>query len=203
MNDLGINQGTSGNIAVRVSEGLLITPSGIPYEELEPADMVVMKLDGTLSEGRCSPSSEWRVHRDILSRRPEVGAVIHTHAMFCTSLACLGLEIPAFHYMVATAGGDSIRCAPYATFGTQELSDRVLEALEGRQACLLANHGMIAVGADLNRTLALAVEVETLASQYWHALQIRKPNLLPAEEMMIVLEQFKTYGQGNEIREKP
>ena len=196
MNDSGINQGTAGNISVRISKGLLITPSGISYEELMPEDIVMMSLDGNIVTGSYSPSSEWRFHRDILKQRPEVGAIVHTHAMFCTTLACLGLEIPAFHYMVAVAGGDSIRCAPYATFGSQELSDRALQALDGRQACLLANHGMIALGGDLNKALAMAVEVETLAAQYWRTLQIGKPNLLPTEEIALVLEKFASYGKA-------
>ncbi len=195
INDLGINQGTAGNISVRIPEGLLITPSGMPYEELVPEDIVMMPWDGKIKAGSRSPSSEWRFHRDILKQRPEVGAVVHTHAMFCTTLACLGLDIPAFHYMVAVAGGDSICCAPYATFGSQDLSDRALEALDGRQACLLANHGMIALGSDLNKALAMAVEVETLAAQYWRALQIAKPHLLPTEEMALVLEKFASYGK--------
>ncbi len=196
MNDLGINQGSAGNISVRVPEGMLITPSGMPYEELVPEDIVVMPWDGKIKAGSRSPSSEWRFHRDILKQRPEVGAVVHTHAMFCTTLACLGLDIPAFHYMVAVAGGDSIRCAPYATFGSQDLSDRALEALDERQACLLANHGMIALGSDLNKALAMAVEVETLAAQYWRALQIGKPQLLLSEEMAVVLEKFAHYGKA-------
>lgn len=194
MNALGINQGTSGNIGVRAPEGVLITPSGMAYDALEPGDIVAMDLDGSLAPGQRRPSSEWRFHRDILAARPDAGAVVHTHAMFATTLACLHRDIPAFHYMVAVAGGDSIRCASYATFGTQELSDHALTALEGRRACLLANHGMIALGADLDAALALAVEVETLAAQYWRALQIGEPVLLPEEEMRRVLEKFKSYG---------
>lgn len=195
MNGLGINQGKSGNIGVRVKEGLLVTPSGMPYDEMTPADIVFMRADGTVPKGQRAPSSEWRFHRDIFTTRPEAGAVVHTHAMFATTLACLRMEIPAFHYMVAMAGGDSIRCAPYATFGTQELSDYALEALEGRKACLLANHGMIAVGETLKGALALAVEVETLAAQYWRALQVGKPKILPKAEMRRVIAKFATYGK--------
>ena len=194
MNALGINQGRSGNVSARVPGGLLITPSGMAYDELEPGDIVAMAMDGSVPPGQRRPSSEWRFHLDILKARPEAGAVLHAHAMFCTTLACLGREIPAFHYMVAVAGGDSIRCAPYATFGTQALSDHALRALQGRRACLLANHGMIALGSSLNATLALAVEVETLAAQYWRALQIGSPTLLAAEEMALVLEKFAGYG---------
>lgn len=199
MNALGINQGTSGNISVRVAGGLLITPSGLPYDRIRPVDIVALDFAGTASGVR-KPSSEWRFHRDILAARPEVGAVVHTHAMFATTLACLGKGIPAFHYMVAVAGGDDIRCAPYATFGTQALSDNALRALENRQACLLANHGMIALGGDLDAAMAMAVEVETLAAQYWRALQIGPPKRLSRAEMERVLEKFKTYGAGAAAR---
>jgi len=193
MNATGLNQGTSGNLSQRVEEGFLITPTGMEYERLLPEDIVLMRFDGN-HEGRRLPSSEWRFHRDILAARPEVGAVLHTHAMFCTTLACLHRPIPSFHYMVAKAGGTDIRCAPYATFGTEELSRHALAALEGRKACLLANHGMIAVGSHLAGAFSLAVEVESLAAMYWRALQVGEPVLLDAAEMAVVLEKFKTYG---------
>ena len=195
MNDLRINQGTSGNISARVAEGVLITPSGIAFDEMDASDLVVTDLRGAVRDGRLRPSSEWRFHCDIFRERSAICAVVHAHAMYCTALACLGRDIPAFHYMVAVAGGDSVRCAPYATFGTQALSDNVVAALDGRRACLMANHGMIAVGATVRQALALALEVETLAAQYWHALQVGTPNLLPREEMEIVLEKFSNYGQ--------
>ena len=194
MNRRGINQGTSGNISARVAEGFLITPSGLPYDETKPADIVLMKKDGS-HVGRLKPSSEWRLHTSIMANRPEVGAVVHTHSMFATTLSCLGLEIPAVHYMIAAAGGSNIRCVPYITYGTQELADAALKALEGRSACLLANHGMIAIGATLPAALALAVEVEALAEQYWRALQIGTPNLLSDAEMDVVLAKFEIYGQ--------
>ncbi len=193
MNASGLNQGTSGNLGVRVEGGLLITPSGMDYGALVPEDLVFLRFDGS-PEGRRVPSTEWRFHRDILEARPEVNAVLHAHSMFCTTLACLHRPIPAFHYMVAKAGGSSIRCAPYATFGTEALSRHAVAALEGRKACLLANHGMIAVGASLAAAYALAVEVETLAAMYWRALQIGEPVLLDEAEMAVVLEKFKTYG---------
>ncbi|MBN35183.1 MAG: class II aldolase [Rhodospirillaceae bacterium] len=192
MNGLGINQGTSGNVSARAGKGFLITPSALPYDKTTPDDIVAVALDGT-AKGRRRPSSEWRIHRDIYAARPEAGAIVHTHATFATTLACLGKPIPRFHYMVAMAGGDDIRCAPYATFGTQELSNHALAALEGRKACLLANHGMIAVGADLESALALAVEVESLARQYWQALQAGKPKLLTRKQMAVVLEKFADY----------
>lgn len=194
MNALGLNRGKSGNVSARFGTGFLVTPTGIAYESTQPEDIVALTLDGA-ARGPRRPSSEWRFHRDIYARRPEAGAIVHAHSPFATSLACLGRDIPAFHYMIAVAGGKNIRCAAYATFGTQELSDRALDALEGRRACLLANHGMIAVGASLATALALAVEVEALAEQYWRALQIGAPNLLPDAEMDVVLEKFRSYGQ--------
>ncbi len=198
MNGLGINRGKSGNVSARLRhdgfDGFLVTPTGLPYDVTGPPDIVPMTLDGH-ARGSRLPSSEWRFHRDIYRARPVVTAVVHTHQPFASSLACLHRGIPAFHYMVAVAGGKDIRCAPYATFGTQALSDHATAALEGRRACLLANHGMIAVGATLAAALGLAVEVETLAEMYWRALQIGQPELLPDAEMDVVLEKFSTYGQ--------
>lgn len=199
MNASGLNQGTSGNLSQRVEGGFLLTPTGMDYDTLEPEDLVLMRMDGS-HEGRRAPSSEWRFHRDVLARRPEVGAVLHAHAMFCTTLACLHRGIPSFHYMVAKAGGADIRCAPYATFGTEELSLHAVEALEGRKACLLANHGMLALGRGLADAFKLAVEVETLAAMYWRALQVGEPVLLDAAEMAKVLEKFKTYGQQPKLQ---
>lgn len=199
MNDLGINQGTSGNASIRLPDGsgLLVTPSGLPYEAMAPADIVVLDWEGNPT-GLRRPSSEWRFHLDILKVRPDAGAVLHTHSMFATTLACLGKGIPAFHYMVAVAGGADIRCSPYATFGTQELSAHAVTALADRKACLLGNHGMICLEETIEKALALAVEVETLAAQYWRALQIGEPLLLPEEEMARVLERFRRmrYGQS-------
>jgi L-fuculose-phosphate aldolase len=194
MNAVGLNRGKSGNVSVRIDAGFLVTPTGLAYESMRPDDIVAVAHDGR-ARGSRLPSSEWRFHRDIYAARAEVAAIVHAHSPFATTLACLGRDIPAFHYMIAVAGGNDIRCAPYATFGTQELSDRALRALEGRKACLLANHGMIAVGATLADALALAVEVEALAEQYWRALQIGEPMLLPDAEMAVVLEKFRTYGQ--------
>jgi L-fuculose-phosphate aldolase len=194
MNACGLNRGKSGNVSARCGDGFLVTPSGLAYEATRPEDIVAMTLDGA-ARGALAPSSEWRFHRALYASRPEVGAVVHAHSPFATTLACLGRDIPAFHYMVAVAGGNNIRCAGYATFGTQELADHALGALQGRKACLLANHGMIAVGASLRGALALAVEVEALCEQYWRALQIAPPNLLSDEEMEVVLAKFATYGQ--------
>lgn len=199
MNARGLNRGKSGNVSARFDTGFLVTPTGMAYESTQPVDIVAMTQDGT-ARGPRLPSSEWRFHRDIYAARREVGAIVHAHSPFATSIACLGRDIPPFHYMIAVAGGKDIRCAAYATFGTQQLSDHALGALAGRKACLLANHGMIAVGASLTAALALAVEVEALAEQYWRALQIGPPNLLSDVEMEIVLEKFCSYGQPDANR---
>src|SRR5437762_84731 len=194
MNARGLNRGKSGNVSARFDDGFLVTPTGMAYESTQPVDIVAMTQDGT-ARGPRSPSSEWRFHRDIYAARREVSAIVHAHSSFATSISCLGRDIPPFHYMIAVAGGKDIRCAAYATFGTQELSDQALRALEGRRACLLANHGLIAVGNSLAAALALAVEVEALAEAYWRALQVGTPNLLSDAEMEIVLDKFRTYGQ--------
>jgi len=194
MNHEGINQGTSGNVSARWRDGMLISPSGIPYEELQKADIVFVAGDGHHDEGE-RPSSEWRFHLAILHSRPEVGAVVHTHSVHATALAMRGMEIPAAHYMIAAAGGTNIRCAPYATFGTRELSDLALQALDGRHACLLANHGMIATGPNLRKALWLAGEVEVLARQYILSLMLGGPNLLSDTEVARVVERFKDYGR--------
>jgi L-fuculose-phosphate aldolase len=194
MNERRINCGKSGNVSARTETGFLITPTGLSYQSMRPEDIAAVTFAGAAT-GRRAPSSEWRFHRDIYVDRPDAGAIVHAHSSFATALACLGRGIPAFHYLVAVAGGKDIRCAPYATFGTQALSDSALVALSGRRACLLANHGMIAIDASLDAALALAIEVEVLAEQYWRALQIGAPNLLSDAEMNIVLEKFKSYGQ--------
>jgi L-fuculose-phosphate aldolase len=197
MNVLGINQGTSGNISLRHGDGLLITPTSTPYEAMKPEQIVYMHLDGNHDPAQ-RPSSEWRFHRDILKARPEVQAIVHAHPPYSTMLAIMGMEIPPVHYMVAVAGGDTIRCAPYATFGTQELSEHAVRALEGRTACLLAHHGMIAVGPSLPKAMWLAVEVETLARQYHGCLQIGTPPLLPKEEIEKVRVRMAGYGHADE-----
>ena len=197
MNASGINQGKSGNVSARGSDAgiMLITPSGVGYDDLTPDDIVPVDIESGEARGRLLPSSEWRMHRDIYRARPEAGAIVHTHSTFCTALACRREGIPAFHYMVAMAGGTDIRCAPYATFGTQALSDHMVAALENRNACLLANHGMICFDATADKALELAIEVETLARQYWHACQGGTPTILSEAQMAEVLEKFKTYGK--------
>lgn len=195
-----LNQGTSGNVSVRLGQdaedGFLITPTALPYDIMQPEDMAHMRFDGGRT-GRREPSSEWRFHLDIYRDRPEVGAVIHTHSGFSTTLACLRLGIPAFHYMVALFGGNDIRCSAYATYGTQELSDLVVAALKGRNAALMGNHGLIVLGPTLQRALALTVEAETLAMMYWRALQLGEPSLLPDDEVARVREKFATYGYAS------
>lgn len=199
MNALGINQGTSGNASVRVDDGYLITPSGMAYENIKPEDVVFKSLGGDYQSpnGLRKPSSEWRFHEDIFAARPETKAIVHTHGKAVMTIACLRKDVPAFHYMVALVGGDSIRCAPYVLFGTQELSDVALQALENRKACLLANHGQIALGNSLTQALSMAVEVETLCDVYWRTLVAGEPVLLSESEMLAAQQKFqKGYGSG-------
>ena len=201
MNGTGLNQGTSGNLSVRIEEGILVTPSSLPYEQMEVGDLVALDLSGQpLKEKQRRPSSEWRLHADVLSCRPEAMAVLHCHPIHATALACHDRGIPAFHYMVAVAGGDEIRCAPYATFGTKALSDNVVNALAQRNACLLARHGMVTLGKDLESALRVAVEVETLARMYLQALQLGEPPLLSMQQMQAVHAQFRGlhYGQADQ-----
>ena len=190
---LGLNKGTSGNASVRCEGGFLVTPSGMKIEDMSSTSMVKMSWDGSFDANK-KPSSEWRFHRDIMQNKPEINAIIHTHSMFATTLACLHKDIPPFHYMIAIAGGDTIRCADYALFGSQALSDHALAALIERKACLLANHGMIVLGRDLDDALAVTLEVENLCEQYWRTLQIGEPHLLTEAEMHAVFQQFKGYG---------
>ena len=196
MNERGLTQGTSGNVSGRIEGGMLITPSAVPYDRLDPEMLVSMGLDGAVASGG-RPSTEWRMHAEVYRARPEVRAILHAHAPYCTTLACLHRPIPAFHYMVAVAGGTDIRCAPYATFGTAALAAQALEALEGRHACLLANHGMLTVGESPDAALAVAIEVEALAAAYWRALQVGEPVLLSDEEMADVMERIEDYRRGD------
>ncbi len=194
MNRTGINQGNSGNVSVRTADGFLITPSAIAYHRMQPEDLVAVSMEGHRTSQN-QPSSEWRLHRDIYRMRMDADAVIHAHPTYCTALACQRRSIPSFHYMVAAAGGKNIRCSDYALFGTQALSDTMLTALHSRRACLLANHGMICFHDNLETALWLAVEVETLARQYWHACQQGEVILLTDQEMEQVMECFENYGK--------
>lgn len=212
MNPLGINTGRAGNVSMRWHRGgeagMLVTPSAMAYEAMAIDDIVWVALAAPADEdpeaeepvrrhGVRRPSSEWRLHRDLYCVREEAGAIVHAHAPFATTLACLprihAEGIPAFHYMIARAGGDDIRCAPYATFGTRALSKHAREALEGRRACLLAQHGLVAIGAGPEDALETAVEVEALARVYWQALQVGEPALLDAQAMSEVRKRFARY----------
>ena len=192
--DKGLNRGAAGNVSLRADGGFYITPSGVAYAVLQPEQIVFAGMDGSWS-GALRPSSEWRMHRDIYATRADAGAVVHTHSDHATALACLNEPIPAFHYMVAAAGGEIIGCAPYATFGGGALSRNMLRALGPRRAALLAHHGMICYGGDLQQALYLAEEVEGLARQYILARSIGAPNPLPPDEMARVLELFRAYGK--------
>ena len=196
MNASGLNQGTSGNISVRHDDLMLITPSGIPYETLTPEMIAAMQIarDDGAHRGPLKPSSEWRIHLDILRARPEIGAVVHTHSTYATALAMARRGIPACHYMIAAFGGGDVRCADYARFGTKELSNAALAALKDRNGCLLANHGMITIGPTLDKTMWLAVELETIAKQYVLSLQIGSPVLLTDGEIQDALVGFASYG---------
>ena len=190
-----LNVGTSGNASQRLESGrMLISPSGMPAERCRAEDMVMVEADGRYAGAR-APSSEWQLHRDVYAAFPAAGALLHAHAPFATALACQRLDIPAFHYMIARFGGTTVRCARYATFGTQALSDATVAALQERSACLLANHGMVVLGRDLEHALAMAIEFETLCEQYWRTLQLGEPVLLSEEEMAEVIERFKWYGK--------
>jgi L-fuculose-phosphate aldolase len=195
MSALGLTPGMSGNVSVRSPHGLIITPSGMPYDDLRPDDGVELKMDGSVRPGQRTPSTEWRLHRDILAARADVEAIVHTHSLFCTTISALRRPIPAIHYMVVLAGSDEIPCAEYATFGSADLAIAAVRALGGGNACLLANHGMIALGDSLPAALRLAAEVETLASQYWHAAQLGTPFVLDRTELLKVNARFAEYGQ--------
>jgi L-fuculose-phosphate aldolase len=197
LNASGINQGTSGNVSARIAGGLLITPTSLPYEQMQPGDLVALDLQGQpLHDGQRRPSSEWRLHADILRQRTEAQAVVHCHSTSATALACHGRGIPAFHYMVAVAGGVDVRCAAYALFGTQAFSDLALAALTGRQAALLAQHGQVTLATSLPQALRLAIEVETLARMYLQALQLGEPPVLDAAQMAAVQQQFTSLLYG-------
>jgi L-fuculose-phosphate aldolase len=192
MVELGLNRGTAGNASVRCGDHILITPSALPVAQMSEQDIVLLDADGKVLQGG-KPSSEWRFHCDILNARAEIGAVLHMHSTFATTIACLRRHVPAVHYHIAIAGGDSIRCTPYSVFGEQNLSDLALEALQDRKACLLGNHGMIALGKDLNEALSVALEVEYLCEIYWRTLQAGEPHILSEQQMFEVKQKFVEY----------
>jgi L-fuculose-phosphate aldolase len=191
----GLNRGSTGNLSHRCGEGLLITPTGMGADDIAPEDLAWLGFDGT-RRGRLKPSSEWHFHQALYRTRPELHAIVHTHATFATALACLRRELPAFHYMVAVAGGDSVRCAPYRLFGTEALSDAVVEAMHERKACLLATHGIVSAGATLREAMKVMTEIESLCQTYLAALAVGEPALLSGAEMAAVIERFRGYGQG-------
>jgi L-fuculose-phosphate aldolase len=193
MVELGINQGTAGNVSVRLGERFLITPSGIPYGELRPEQIASMD-DGARYAGPCMPSTEWRLHREILRQRPEINVVIHTHSNYSTAVACLRRDLPAIHYYIVAGGGPTVRCADYATYGSPALAENAVVALHGRSACLLANHGMIVLGSTLPKTLKATFDLETVARQYIYASQIGEPVILPDDEIERVRLKMATYG---------
>jgi len=195
MDRSGLNRGTSGNVSCREGDHFLITPSGVPVPQLRPDGIVAMDFSGKII-GEGKPSSEWHFHLDLLKNRPELNAIVHTHSPHATALACLREDLPAFHYMIAIAGGDSVRCAPYALFGTEALSANAVHAMKDRKACLLANHGLIAAGRDLDEAMAVAVEIESLCQQYLLARQTGQPVLLSSGEMQAVIERFRSYGRN-------
>jgi L-fuculose-phosphate aldolase len=196
MNASGLNQGTSGNISARYQDVMLITPSATPYDTMTPEMIAAMPLDGEYGAwtGPLKPSTEWRFHFDITKSRPDVGAIVHAHPTYSTVLAIARKEIPACHYMIAAFGGTTVRCADYARYGTKELSEFALKALEGRTACLLANHGSIAVGSSLDKAMWLAVELETIARQYYLSLLLGQPFILSDEQIAETAQAFTTYG---------
>jgi L-fuculose-phosphate aldolase len=200
LNALGLNQGTAGNISARLDEAMLITPSAIPYKDMRPEMLALMPLGGEYGawSGRYKPSTEWRCHLDIMRARPDVGAIVHCHPMYGTALSMLHKAIPAAHYMIAVFGGPNVRCTAYAPYGTKELSDLAVAGLEGRNGVLLGNHGMITTGATLSEAMWRASELETLAKMYYLALAAGRPVILSDDEVMRVIERFKTYGRGPE-----
>ncbi len=196
LGDMGLNTGRAGNASVRLDQkSFMITPSGVHPRKLTQNQIVKLQLADVEPSADVVPSTEWRMHKDILRSYDAVNAIVHTHSNAATAVACLGQSIPAFHYMIAVAGGDSIECAPYATFGSQLLSESVVRALDGRRACLMENHGLIATGSTIEEAIDLALEVEQLATQYLMCLNAGKPTILDEQEMKTVLEKFKDYGK--------
>lgn len=195
MSRTGLSPGRSGNVSCRWKDGMLITPSGLSYDALRPRDIVFVSADGEVPGKQRKPSSEWHFHLSGYLARPDMGALVHTHSLHAVVLACAGKPIPAFHYMVAVAGGSDIPVVPYATFGTDKLAKHVADGLRDRNACLMAHHGVVAMGENLSSALELAAEVEVLAEQYYKVLTLGKPRLLPEKEMAVVLKRFQNYGQ--------
>lgn len=197
MSDARLSVGTAGNVSLRTGAGMVITPSGLAPHRCRAEDMSRVGFDGS-AHGRLAPSSEWRMHRDIYVARPEIGAILHAHAPFATALACHRMAIPPFHYMIARFGGDDVRCGDYATFGTQALSDATLAALEGRSACLMANHGMIVLAESADELLPRAIEFEMLCEHYWRARGLGEPVLLDTIQIKDAIARFGDYGRPHD-----
>ena len=196
LNNKNINRGSSGNLSYRTNNGFIITPSSIPNDKLNEKNCVQMAFDGTY-KNKLKPSTEWRIHRDIYLKREDIFAIIHAHPTFSTAIACMNIDIPSFHYMIAVAGGDNVRCARYATFGTEQLSKNVIKALDNRNACLMANHGLIVGEKNLKFALKLTEEVENLSKQYLQILKSgKKPVLLSKNEMKKNIKKIKNYNYG-------
>ena len=197
LHEMGLNHGATGNCSCRDEETFLITPSGVEIEDLSAEKMVRMDFKGNVIDSKLNlnPSSEWRFHQDIFSHRKEISAVIHTHSIYASTVSLFNKELPPFHYMIAVAGGDSVRCAPYAMFGTQKLSDNIINALAGRKACLIANHGLVTIGESLEEALQISEEIEHLCHLYIEAKKIGNPNLSTKKEMTEVIERFQTYSR--------
>ena len=196
LNDKDINRGSSGNLSFRTTNGFIITPSSVPNNKLNEKSCVQMSFDGTY-KNKLKPSTEWKIHRDIYIKRKDIFAIIHTHPTFSTAIACMNVNIPPFHYMISIAGGDDIKCSKYATFGTEELSKNVIKALENRNACLMANHGLIVGDKDLKSASKLTEEIESLSKQYLQILKSgRKPVLLSKKEMKKNVKKIKDYNYG-------
>ena len=200
LNSTNLSPLRSGNISLKAQnnneEGFLITPSGKKYDSLKADDIVFVSLEGRYDEKGLQPSSEWRFHKDIYLKKADAKAVVHAHSPHATAVSAHSKDIPAFHYMIALAGGDNIKCAKYATFGTQELSDNIIEALENRKACLMSNHGQVAYGDNLNSAFELAEEVENICHQYINAIKLGEPKILSSSEMDVILEKVKNYKKG-------
>jgi L-fuculose-phosphate aldolase len=191
---LGLNRGSTGNLSLRLDAGMLITPTGMGADDLRAQDMVWVGFDGT-RRGDWQPSSEWHFHQAVYAARPDLQAIVHTHSTYAAALACLRRELPPFHYMIAVAGGDTVPCVPYHLFGTEALSQAVAVAMVDRDACLLANHGLIAAGASLGQAMKLVQEIESLCQVYLQALAVGEPTLLSKEDMQQVIKKFRSYGQ--------
>lgn len=195
LSNKGLSSGAAGNVSFRTEAGFVITPTGIKPDQLSIDQLVRLDYDGSILEGGLRPSSEWQMHSLIYQNRPDIDAVVHCHSCYATALACCHQDIPAFHYMIAIAGGNSIRCAPYALFGSEQLAKAAVTAMDERYACLLANHGQLTGANSLTEALNLAIEVEQLSASYHACLTLGNVQILSEGDMHSVLKKFSSYGQ--------